>query len=142
MTEYLGFGVELEFDLAGGTSWTTLGQVRNVGGPALSRDSVESTHHASPSYWREFLKGLKDGGEVSLEVVYDPADSSHNDANGILGDFSDDTTIPAWRLTFPDSGSTSWTFDGFLTGFEPDIPFDDLMMTAVTIKVTGQPTLA
>lgn len=121
-----------------------IAEVTNIGGPGLARDTLEATHHKSPNMWREFIKGLKDGGEVSLDLNFLPFNSTHNASvsTGLLADFSDDTTISTFVLTFPDSGATSWTFPGIVTGFEPASPFDDKLTASVTIKVSGQPTLA
>lgn len=119
-----------------------IAEVRNIGGPKLSRAALEATHHTSEEMWREFKKGLKDGGEVSLELQFVPDNSTHNYATGILADFADDTTISEWVLTFPDTGATTWTFDAFVTAFEPAQPFDELLTASVTLKVTGVPTLA
>ena len=122
---------------------TDIAEVTSIGGPKLARDTIEVTHHQSTDMWREFIKGLKDGGEVSLELNFMPFDTSHNAATtGILADFGDDTTVAAWVLTFPDSGATQWEFDGIVTAFETSEPFDDKLMASVTIKVTGVPTLA
>ena len=120
-----------------------IAEVTNIGGPKLARDTLEVTHHKSTGMWREFIKGLKDGGEVSLDLNFLPFHATHNaSTTGLLADFSDDTTIAAWVLTFPDSGGTTWSFNGIVTGFEPSQPFDDKLTASVTIKVTGQPTLA
>lgn len=121
-----------------------IAEVTNIGGPKLARDTLEATHHKSPGMWREFIKGLKDAGEVSLDLNFMPFNTTHNASltTGILADFADDTTVSAWVLTFPDAGGTQWSFDGIVTGFEPSSPFDDKLTASVTIKVTGQPTLA
>lgn len=116
--------------------------VTNIGGPGLARDTLESTHHRSTAMYRTFIKGLKDGGEVSLDLNFDPANATHNAAAGILADFANDVDISTWVITWPDTGLTTWTFDGIVTGFEPSAPFDDKLSATVTIKVSGQPTLA
>lgn len=116
--------------------------VTNIGGPGLARDTLESTHHKSIAMYRTFIKGLKDGGEVSLDLNFDPTNATHNAAAGILADFANDTDISEWIITWPDIAATTWTFDGIVTGFEPSAPFDDKLSATVTIKVSGQPTLA
>lgn len=121
---------------------TEIAEVTNIGGPKLARDTLEATHHQSPDMWREFIKGLKDGGEVSLDLNFLPFHATHNAATGILADFDDDTNISEWVVTFPDAGATAWTFDAIVTGFEPAQPFDEKLTASVTLKVTGKPTLA
>lgn len=142
MTKILGFGTVLAWDPAGGSSYSNIGQVSSITGPGLARDAVDSTTHDNADMWRSFMKGLKDGGELSFDIVYDPVLGTHNYTTGLLSDFDADATIPNFRLTFPDAGTTEWIFPGFLTGFETQEPIDDLMKASVTIKVAGTPTLA
>jgi len=47
-----------------------------------------------------------------------------------------------FQLVFPDVGATTWAFAAYVTGFEPSAPVDDLLGASVTLKITGQPTLA
>lgn len=119
----------------------TVAEVYDIGGPGLSRDTIEVTHHQSPNRWKEFIKSLKDGGEVTFSINYKPTDTTHNVAAGVLGDFANDTTVDTWSLVFPDSGATTWSFPGILTNFEPTEPIDDRLSADITIKVSGQPTL-
>lgn len=142
MTKYLGFGVEIAWDAAGGTSYETIAQVVDLVPPAIARDSVEATAHDSPEAWREFIKGLKDGGEVTLTIQWDPALGSHSGANGLYSDLGEDVTIPSWRITFPDADTTTLTFDGFLTAFPIVTPLGDIMTADITLKVTGKPVLS
>lgn len=120
---------------------TTVAEVNDISGPGLSRDNIEVTHHQSANRWREFIKGLKDGGEVTFSVNYIPTNATHNVAAGMLGDFSNETTVDTWSLVFPDTGATTWSFPGFITSWEPAEPIDDKLSADVTIKVSGQPTL-
>lgn len=121
---------------------TEIAEVTNIGGPKLARDGIEATHHRSPDMWRERIKGLKDAGEVSMDLNFLPFNATHNASTGILADFADDTTISTWTLIFPDSAATTWTFPAFVSGFEPAEPFDDKLTASVTLTVSGKPTLA
>lgn len=136
------FGTEIAWDPAGGSAYVAIGQVANIGGPALARESIDVTTHDSPTMWREFIKSLKDGGEVTFQIIYDPALGTHDAATGVLSDFEEDSVVPNWRLTFPDTGGTMWTFPGFLTGFNSQEPIDDKLAADITVKVAGAPTLA
>lgn len=120
---------------------TTIAEVTAISPPGMSRDEIEYTHHQSPNAWREFGKGLKDGGEVSFDINYIPTNTTHNAATGLLGDFGTNT-LDTWSLVFPDTLATTWSFPGFVTSFEPDAPIDDKLSASVTIRVAGQPTLA
>jgi predicted secreted protein len=118
---------------------TTIAEVTAITPPSLARDPIEVTHHQSPNAWREKIKGLKDGGEVTFSINYLPTNTTHNAATGILGDFGTNT-IDTWSIVFPDA--TTWTFSAFVSGFEADAPIDDRLAADVTLTVCGQPTLA
>jgi predicted secreted protein len=141
MTKIHAFGTELAWDPAGGSAYTAIGQVTSISGPGLARETVDVTTHDNMDMWRSFIKSLKDGGEVSFDILYDPVLGTHNYSTGLLSDFADDSTIANFRLTFPDAGTTEWTFPGIVTGFETAEPIDDALKATITIKCSGTPTL-
>ena len=120
---------------------TAIAEVLDISGPNLSRATIDATSHGSTGGWKEYLAGVKDGGEVSFTVQYVPTNSTHDASTGLLS-LLDDTTPSTFSLVFPDSGSTTWTFNGWVTAFHPSAPVEGKLTAAVTIKVTGQPTLA
>lgn len=120
----------------GGTPeiFTAIANVTSISGPGLSRETIDVTAHDSPDGWMEFLGGLKDAGEVSADINYDP--SKHDT---LVADFDDDEPRN-YQLVFPDS--TTWSIQAILTGFEPEAPYDDKLAASLTFKVTGKPTLS
>lgn len=119
-------------------TFETIGGVTDIGGPALEADSIDVTAHDSEDGFREHLQGLKDAGELSLELRFDPADDKHKD---LLQDYVDGDNH-SYKLVFPDSDTTSWEFEGHITGFEPSAAFEDDLTASVTIKLSGKPNLA
>ena len=122
-------------------SFTTVAEVSSIGGPTLSLDPIDVTSHDSTGGWRQFVGGLLDGGEVSLEINYDPVGATHDASTGLIADMVA-RTLRNFQLVFPDTGSTTWTFAALITAFEPSEPIDDKLAASVTLKVSGQPTLA
>lgn len=120
----------------GGTPeiFTAIANVTSISGPGLSRETIDVTAHDSPDGWMEFLGGLKDAGEVSADINYDP--SKHDT---LVADFDDDEPRN-YQLVFPDA--TTWSIQAILTGFEPEAPYDDKLAASLTFKVTGKPTLS
>ncbi|MEU3600879.1 phage tail tube protein [Streptomyces sp. NPDC006798] len=116
--------------------FTPIAHVTSVSGPGLSRNTIDVTTHQSPGAWMEFIGGLKDGGEVSIDVNYDPSDH-----DALVADFNDPDPR-SYRLLFPDPAQTTWTLRSILTGFEPSAPVDDKLSAALTFKVSGAPVLA
>ena len=113
--------------------FTAFAEVVTITPPQLVRDTVDATHMASPEKWREFVPGLRDGGEVSLEMNFIPGGPGED---AILIAFQDETA-GNWKITFPNAHS--WTFAAFCTGFESEVPLDDKMSATATFKVTGKP---
>jgi hypothetical protein len=142
MTEYIGAGMTVGYDLAGGTSYTTLGQLHDVQLPGFSRDYVEVSRHDHTDLWKRFIKGWKDGGEMTLIVIYDPVNATHDASTGLLAEFDEDSTIPTWEITFPDDASTSWTFTAGVSSAKPGTPLQDKMTLEIGVKLTEGPTLA
>ena len=141
MAEFAGFLATLSADMAGGSSYAAIGQVRDIGGPSIERESIDTSHRTTTGYWRTFVKGFKAGGEVTFNIVFDPDLASHGTvaATGLFADLNNDTTIPTWRLAFATAGTIS--FAGFVQNFEPSNAMDDAQLADVTIKINGKPTL-
>lgn len=115
----------------------------SLGGPSMQRDAPDVTHMDSPDGWREFIPGLKDGGEISVEGNFVPTDPSQNAETGLLTEFFSDVR-GHWQIEFPNTGSPPvvWEFDGIMTGFELDMPVDDKLAFTATIKISGRPILS
>lgn len=130
-----GFGVAFErSDMGAPGTFTAIASVTNVGGPETSRETYETTAHDSPDGWREFIGGLKDGGEVSLELNYDPREH-----DTLVEDY-DDEDPRDYRVVWP-RGLGTWAFKAIMTGFNPSGPSDDKLSAEATFKVSGKPTI-
>lgn len=132
-----GFGTAFKRgDGAGPEVFSALADVTNISGPGLSRETIDVTSHGSPGAWMQFIGGLKDGGEVSIDVNYDPP---NHDA--LVEDFDDDAPRN-YQIVFPDPDTTTWAFAAVMTGFEAEAPYDDKLAATITFKVSGKPTIS
>ena len=133
----IGFGVTFSiYDTSiSPDAYVALGEVLNVDGPSMSRDMIDATHTGSTSRWREFVSGLRDGGEVSVEMNLDPDGSTYL----LLFNEMESDTKKNHKITFPDT--STWSFSGLITGLESSQPVDDKMVVTATFKVDGQPAL-
>jgi predicted secreted protein len=140
----IGYGITVaRGDGASPEVFTKIAELIDLSPPSLAKDSVEMTHTDSPDGFREFIPGLKDGGEFTATVNLVPgAATQHNASGGALNDYINETTARNWRITFPGSPAATWTFKAFITSFEAATPMDDKMTFAITFKVTGAPTIA
>jgi len=121
--------------------FTTIAEVTEIGGPSLALDPLDVTSHTSPGAFREFIGGLLDGGEVTFTINYVPTNATQDATTGLIADMIA-RTVRNFQLIFPDVGSTQWSFAALITAFEPAEPVDDRLSAELTLKVTGQPTLA
>lgn len=136
MAKYAGYGTILE------RGSTTIAQVTSISGPGLSLDVEDVTTHDSTAAWEEVVATILRSGEITLDIVYDPAAATHSaTAGGLIADMVA-RTAQTYSLIFTDTANTEWTFSAFVIGFEPDAPHDGALTASVTMKITGQPTLA
>ena len=136
MAKYSAYGTVLE------RGATTIAQVTNISGPGLSLDTEDVTSHDSTAAWEEVVGTILRSGEITLDIVYDPAAATHkNAAGGLLADLVA-RTAQTYSLIFTDAADTEWTFSAFVVGFEPDMPHDGALTASVSMKITGKPTIA
>ena len=129
-------------DTTAGAVLATVAQVTSVGGPGLGADVIDVTTHDSTNAWEDSVIGPLRSGEIPFEIVYDPAEDTHDGTagNGLLTRIKNKKRTD-FSLVFPDTGSTTWGFNGEITGFVPGAPVAAGLTAAITIKITGEPTL-
>ncbi|AQU06107.1 phage tail tube protein [Dehalococcoides mccartyi] len=115
----------------------TIAELTGINGPAMSADTIEVTHHQSENGFREYIQGLKDGGEISLEGSFIPGDT--NGQVGLISDFNEGNS-QTFVITFPGNIAT-WSFSGIVTKIENQAPFDGKLAFNAAVKITGKPTL-
>src|SRR3546814_3399401 len=129
------FGTQFKRDSTGGGVFVTIANVSDISGPSRSREAIEVTAHDSPNQYREFVKGLKDGGEVTITINYDPGASTHSDLDA---DFEEDDLRDYQVVVLPGEADTAtWAFSGLITSIGDEFPVDDRMEREVTFKISG-----
>lgn len=120
--------------------FTAIAEITELTPPQMSRDDIDVTSHQSSDGYREFISGLRDGGEVSFKANWLPTNSTHDGTTGLLETFNDDVNHN-WKVILPNTLITI-AFSGFLTAFEPDLPIEEQAQLSGTIKVSGKPTVS
>ncbi|GAA2985333.1 phage tail tube protein [Streptomyces fulvorobeus] len=116
--------------------FTAIANATNISGPGLSRKTIDTTAHDSPDKYMEFVGGLVDPGEVSVDVNYDPADH-----DTLVADLND-VEPRNYQLVFPTTPAATWAIAAVMKGFEPTAPYDDKLTASITFKVSGKPTIS
>ncbi len=91
----------------------------------------------------EFIAGIRDGGEISIEGNLITTDTDGQVA--MHTDFQAGSKkvfiikLPGWVASSHEYPQISG--NGFVTAFSPNFPYEDKVSFSATIKVTGKPTL-
>jgi len=131
----IGFGSKFERSSDGTSAgiFATVAQMRDIPFPEVSRDIIDGTHMESPDGYREFVPGLADGGELSLEMLFKSGGTGYTT---LLADFH--SAAPGYyKITLV--GGDTFEFSGFVKGLSGTAPLADAMTATVTIKITGKP---
>lgn len=115
-------------------TFNSVASVFNVTLPEIERETLDVTAHDSADGWMEFIGGLKNGGEFSIEVNYDP--TKHD----VLVADMDTSAAKNYKIVFP-GALGSWSFTAVMTGFAPEAPHDDKLSAEISFQVSGKPTL-
>jgi hypothetical protein len=135
---FIGYGTTFERGSGSPLGYDEIARVSEITPPGVSRDAVDVTHLKSADRYKEFISGMRDGGEVTFTIIYNPEETTH----ALLeGDLADDELHP-YRVKFPNDLAHAWDFNGFITGFKPAAPMADKVTAAVTVRISGKPTFA
>lgn len=125
----IGYGSKFAIYTAG--NYVDVAEVTNITWPGYSRDAVDATHMQSPDTFREYIAGLMDAGEVSIEINFVPSATDVIVAAMVAG-------VGQFRIEH--ASGVKLLFSAIVTGYEPAVPLDDKMTASATFKVTGKPT--
>lgn len=111
-----------------------------VNGVNVMADMLDASTLASADYYKEYLPGMIDAGEISLEGLFDYTDTTGQHA--LLTDMNSRTSR-TWLITFPTSTGGTWTGSGYISNvyIGPANKYG-LIPFAASIRPTGKPTFS
>jgi len=129
-TAEAAYGATLEYD----TGPVQVGELTSIGPISISVDPIDVTSHDSDDAYREFVAGLIDGGELTVEGNHIAADTGQQ---GILTHLNARDSR-ALTIDYPDG--SSWGFNALCTAYSAaDAPVDGKLGFSATFKITGKP---
>jgi len=132
-------GTQLKRDSTGAGVFVTIASVEDLSGPGRSRNMIDVSAHDSPDKYREFSKGMKDGGEVTATLNYRPGETTHQQLDA---DFEEDELRAYQLVMLPgDVDEHTWDFNAGISDISDEFPLDDKMAREVTFKISGKPVL-
>ena len=130
----------IEFTIEG-IIMTPIGQVTGFNGPSGSANVIDITSLASTS--KEKLMGLRDEGQLTMDILFDPATADASLHNALRTD-KETRTKRKFEITLTDQVSTAVTdkptfhsFDAFVTGLSITGAVDDAVKGSVTLEITS-----
>lgn len=106
-------------------------EVKSWSGPSGTANVQDVTTLQSTA--KEKRTGLKDEGQLTLNINYVPDNAVHA---ALRSDWSA-SAIRSFSVTFTDTSTTTWTFDAMVTGFSSSGAVDGVIEGTVTLDISG-----
>lgn len=114
--------------------FTTIAEVTTIGGPELSSEEVEVTSLDSAGGYKEFVAGLRDGGQITFDCNYIGSDAQQNAIRDNVGG-----TTENYRIVWPFSPTVTCTVAAQVTGFTMNTEPNSAVTASITLKISGAP---
>lgn len=115
--------------------FTTIANVTGVDGPSKENPEIDVTDLSSTA--KEFIPGLVDNGEITLNLNFDVSNTTHD---AVLDDL-DAGTSRNYKITFANvSPSIAWTFNAFPRSFPVTAGVDQAATGTLTLRINGAVT--
>ena len=132
MAKYSSAETEIAVSTDGGATYTDLGcQISGFTGPGGSKPEIDVTTLCSTA--KEFIGDLPDYGSVEMQGFFDPADAGV----ALLKALNDSGDTADWRITWPDSGTTEWAFEGYVSTFSVSAGAGQALQLTASVRVSG-----
>jgi predicted secreted protein len=116
-------------------AFVVIPEINSISGPTGQANEIDATDLSSTA--KEYKIGLKDHGEMSLDMFYIPDNSTHALVRAAFAD----GVVRLFRLTFTDTAPAKiWEFQGYVKGFSIAAGVDQILTVTVPIRVTGDIT--
>lgn len=105
-----------------------IGNLTGLSIPGIEVTTLETSVMGAANSWKTFIAGMKDAGEVTLDLLFlaSEADTLHDN----VGLPNED-----WTVTFADG--SIFTCSGFIQKVGEENPMDGLIAQSATIKLSG-----
>ena len=138
MAKYAARGTTLARSTTESGSYTPLAQITNITGPELSRDTIDVSDLSSD--WAEFVSAMADAGEVTLDLVFDPADSNVTQLREDLENASAGELV-FFQIVWPTPDEDYVQFAALVTKYGSiNQPHDGALTASATLKISGAPS--
>lgn len=117
---------------------TAVPELDNIELTGSRGEKIDITNHDSADDYREYVLGLLDGGNITLTGNFLPGNA--NQTALITDHYS--RTARTWVITYPDTGTATFTGSGLVESFRVTAPVAGKLGVEFTISISGKPTFA
>jgi len=117
----------------GGTAGTALANVTRVQWSGLQSDQIDVSAMDGASAFREYVAGMIEPGEVTLDLNFDPGATSHAAMKTAL----EGRGTAQYAIKWSDAANTVYNFTAFVRSMSGGGQYDDKLEGSVTLKITG-----
>ncbi len=150
----IGYGTTFGYDVSGGTTFTTITNVREINFSGLIRAMGDVSHLANDDGFDEFIPGMVNPGEIRLSIVWNPDDTTHAELWTQATAAPNSSTFintnawrpPNWQIALNSlvfATNNALRFRGYVNGFTPPtVTRNEGLIIEVSIKATTKPVWA
>lgn len=143
MGETLAQGLTLSYYSTPGTpttgSYTQIGEITSLTIPGATRTVLDTTVLDQADNYKTFIGGMKELGEVTFDVLFDPADTDMSAISGKGETATDSEPLETLKIVYNDGSTTTRYIQGFFSA-DPTISAapDELLTASISFKVSGK----
>ena len=126
-------GIVLERQATPGGVFTTIGEVKDVTLPELSRNEFDVTPHDDDI--DAYVMGVLRRSLLQFQINYKAGDAEHDEVTGLYKHLIDNTET-GYRATCPDGDVL--IFSGFVKAIGRPVPVDGALVGDVSIRPSGR----
>lgn len=139
MSRHNTHGIALKMgDGAGTEVFTTVAQVIGLTPPRGRRGFTPVAEHDMTNAIQKVMDALRDEGQITLRLHFDPAHATHDAVTGVNAAFRAGA-LKNWQLVFPDTGALQAAFSAGITdfGFDEYGANSGVGTATLTLEISG-----
>ena len=114
---------------------TAIAELTSIGVVGVTREMIDATSHDSADAYKEYIPGLIDTAELSIEGILDKADAGQT---ALLTDL-EAGTCDSYTITGPTGNAFSYAFDAYVTAYNAGpFNYDGKITFSATLKISGK----
>jgi predicted secreted protein len=114
---------------------TAIAELTSIGAVGVTREMIDATSHDSTDAYKEYIPGLIDTAELSIEGILNKGDAGQT---ALLTDL-EAGTCDSYTIEGPTGNAFSFAFSAYVTAYNAGpFPYDSKIDFSATLKISGK----